>query len=87
MYCSNSCRSKGYRQGRRDTNASRRPLPDFAKDSAWRLRRDVDRLERVFADDRFRAYKHQVGAELRAHLEYAAEVCQDLLSRLNEIGE
>ena len=61
----------------------RRPLPDFAKDSGWKLRRDVERLERIFADDRFSAYEAQVAASVRGHLEYAAQVCQDLLGQIN----
>lgn len=47
------------------------------------LRKDIERLERIFADDRFTQYKQQVAAQLRGHLKYAAEVCQDLLGRLD----
>jgi len=66
----------------------RRPLTEFAKDSGWSLRKDVERLERIFADDRFAANKAQVAAHLNGHLKYAAEVCQDLLSRLDhQAGE
>jgi hypothetical protein len=61
----------------------RRALPAFANDSGWKLRKDVERLERIFADDRFAANKQQVATRVRGHLEYAAEVCQDLLSRLD----
>jgi hypothetical protein len=43
----------------------------------------MERLERIFADDRFPVYRQQVSAHLRGHLEYAAEVCQDLLSRFD----
>lgn len=66
---------------------SRRALPDFAKQAGWSLRKDVERLERVFADDRFAHNRQQVTATLRGHLEYAAEVCQDLLSRLSQTGD
>jgi hypothetical protein len=63
--------------------ASRQPLPAFANEAGWRLRKDVERFERIFADDRLPAYKQQVAAQVRGHLQYAAEVCQDLLSQLS----
>jgi uncharacterized Zn finger protein (UPF0148 family) len=89
-YCSARCRSAARRA--RQVPAprrvrSRRPLPDFAKDTGWSLRKDVERLERIFADDRYPQYRQQVAAHLRGHLEYAAEVCHDLLSQLNQTGE
>ena len=61
----------------------RRPLPDFAKDAGWRLRQDVERMERIFADDRFSTYELQVTASVRGHLEHAAQVCRDLLGRID----
>jgi hypothetical protein len=64
----------------------RRPLPDAARDAGWNLRKDTERIERILADDRFSIYKQQVTTQLRGHLEYAAEVCQDLLSRLDNPG-
>jgi len=63
----------------------RRPLPEFTRDAGWRLRKDIERIERVFADDRFAANKQQVAAHLSGHLRYTAEVCQDLLSRLQRM--
>lgn len=63
----------------------RRPLPDAARDAGWELRKSVERLERIAADDRFAANKDQVAAHLRGHLNHAIEVCQDLLDRVNEI--
>jgi hypothetical protein len=90
IYCSNGCRyraaadRKSTGSGARPRARSRRPLPEFARDAGWTLRSDVERLERVFADDRFGASKQQVAAFVRGHLKYAAEVCQDLLSRLDE---
>ena len=91
VYCSPNCRTNAGRHRRdgaptRPVARSRRPLPDFAKDSGWCLRGDIERIERIeriFADDRFPIYRKQVSAQLRGHLEYAAEVCQDLLSRLD----
>lgn len=90
-YCSPGCwpsKKIGYRApGRQRRAASRRPLPDFAKNVGWGLRKDVERLERIFADDRFAQNRRQVAAHLSGHLQYAAEVCQDLLSRLNQTGD
>jgi hypothetical protein len=63
--------------------ASRRPLPEFARDAGWDLRKSVERLERIAADDRFGTNKEQVATHLRSHLTNAIEVCQDLLDRIN----
>lgn len=87
-YCSKGC-SMRTRNGKRNRVApltrvhSRAPLTDFARDAGWNLRKDVERLERIFADDRFACNKQQVAAYLRGHLQYAAEVCQDLLGRFD----
>lgn len=61
---------------------SRRRLPDVAKEYGWSLRRDVERLERVFADDRFGDNKEKVATQLRSHLEYAVETLRGLLDCL-----
>lgn len=61
----------------------RRALPDQARDAGWDLRKSVERLERIAADDRFAANKEQVTPHLRSHLTNAIEVCQDLLDRIN----
>lgn len=61
----------------------RNPLPQQASDAGWQLRKTVERLERIFADDRFGANKEQVAAHLRGHLTYTVEVCQDLLDQLD----
>jgi len=87
-YCSVKCRqavnnSHKKKKVRVGAARKRRPLPEFAKDAAWVLRRDVERVERIFADDRFGAQKEEVTTLLRGHLSYAAEVCQDLLSRID----
>lgn len=89
-YCKPECRRKAEIAKRPKSGTgrgNRRPLPEFAKNSGWILRRDVERLERIFADDRFPQYRQQVAAQLSGHLKYAAEVCQDLLSRLDQIGD
>lgn len=59
----------------------RRPLTDQARDAGWSLRKDIDRLRNIAADDRFTANKSQMATHLRSHLQYAIEVCQDLLDR------
>lgn len=68
------------------TAAKRNPLPQQASDGAWALRKAVERLERVFADDRFSANKEQVAMHSHGHLSYAIEVCQDLINQLNDQG-
>lgn len=64
--------------------SSRRPLPDFANEVGWSLRKDIEKLERIFADDRFAYNKQQVATQVRGHLTYAIQVCQDLLDRINQ---
>lgn len=61
----------------------RRPLADAARDAGQELRKAIERLERLAADDRFASNKEQVAAHLRGHLPTAIEVCQDLLNRIN----
>jgi hypothetical protein len=72
---------------KRSNQVSRQPLPDFARGAGWKLRADVERLERIFTDDRFTQNRQQVDHNLRVHLLHAAEVCQDLLSRLGNPTE
>lgn len=61
----------------------RSPLPEQADRAGWEFRRAVERLERIYADDRFAANREQVAASLRVHLAYATEVLPDLLSGLD----
>lgn len=61
----------------------RKALTDTARDAGWDLRRAVERLERIAADDRFDAHKDQMATHLRGHLNQAIEVCQGLLNRIN----
>lgn len=65
------------------TKPRRGALGDSANNAGWKLRAAVERLERIFADDRFGANKEQVATHTRGHLTYAARVCQDLLGRLD----
>ena len=85
-YCSEACRKQGditRRKGpSRPGRGKRRPLPEFASSAGWALRKDIERIERIVADDRFAENKDRVAAQLSGHLQYAAEVCQDLLSRI-----
>lgn len=62
----------------------RRPLPEAARESASKLRKEVERLERVFGDDRFRQNADQVAAVTRSHLTYIVETAQRLLEHLNQ---
>lgn len=61
----------------------RRPITDQSRDAGWELRKSVERIERIAADDRFTANKNEVAAQLRGHLQNAVEVCQDLLARID----
>ncbi len=60
-------------------SARRSSLPDAANKAGWELRRAVERVERVIADDRFTANKEQVATQLRSHLTYVAEAMPGLL--------
>lgn len=61
----------------------RSPLHEQADRAGWEFRRAVERLERIYADDRFAANREQVAAVLRGHLTYATEVVPDLLRGLD----
>lgn len=62
---------------------NRRPLPTFAKDAGWALRREVEKIERILADDRFTQNKEQVTAHLHGHLTYAVEALRRALDSLD----
>lgn len=62
----------------------RRPLPDAAGTAGWDLRKIVDRIERIAADDRYPRHKEEVATQLRSHLTHAIEVFQDLLDDINQ---
>lgn len=65
------------------TDKKRVPLPDLAKDAGWELRKAVERVERIFNDDRFRANRDSISIHLRSHLDHAASTCQTLLDEIN----
>ena len=60
----------------------RSALPDQAMSAGWELRKAVERVERISADDRFNSHKELMAAHLRGHLIHAVEVCQDVLDRI-----
>lgn len=60
----------------------RRPLTDQAMQAGWELRKAVERIERILADDRLAANKDQVQIHLRAPLDHAADVCSDLAQKV-----
>lgn len=61
----------------------RSPLTDSARNAGWDLRKAAERLTRIADDDRFGANKEQVATHLRSHLQFAIEVCQDVLDRID----
>lgn len=63
--------------------AQRRSLVDDARDAGQELRKALDRVERIAADDRLARNKDEVAAHLRHHLDRAQEVCQDLSELIN----
>lgn len=65
----------------------RRPLPEVAKDAGWALRKEVEKAERIFSDDRFTGNKQQVAMHLHSHLTYAVEALTRLLGRITQEGE
>lgn len=63
----------------------RREALDIGADrAAWNLRKAVESMDAIFADDRFAANKEQVTLRTQGHLLYTVEVCQDLLGQLTQ---
>ena len=62
----------------------RAPLPDAVRSGGWELRKDVERLQRLRADDRWSGHVDQVADVLRSHLEFTVQVCQELLEEFEE---
>lgn len=95
-YCSENCRRRAERarvqawrdsQPSRPRRASRRPLPDFARDAGWQLRQAVERIERIIADDRYARNSDQVAAHIDGHLKYAADTIAQVISQLHHHEE
>lgn len=60
----------------------RRPITDSARDTGWKLRKEMEKTERLIADDRFPTNKEEVATHLRGHLSYVLETAQRLLNTL-----
>lgn len=52
----------------------RRPLTDQARDAGWELRRAVERLERIYSDDRYTRTQNEIDSLIEPHIEYALSV-------------
>ena len=61
----------------------RKPITDQARDAGWELRKAVERIERIAADDRFSAQIEKMTPQLRGHLTDAITSCQAVLDRIN----
>lgn len=62
----------------------RRAITDQARDIGWDIRKQAEKVERLFQDDRFGRNKEEMAPHLRSHLEYVIRVCQDSLDHLNK---
>jgi len=60
----------------------RKPLPDAAKSAGWELRKAMDRIEKLFDDNRYRQNEEQVATALRGHLLHVAETVAAVLEQL-----
>ena len=67
--------------------SKRKAITDQARDAGWNLRKAVERIERIAADDRFDAQMKKVAPEIWGHLVNAIEVCQHVLDRINNNQE
>ena len=65
----------------------RSSLPDAAAKAGWELRKAIERVERICADDRFPTNREQVAAGPRSHLSYVAEVMPDLIDAMHQSQE
>lgn len=52
----------------------RRPLPEQARDAGWELRKAVERLERIYADDRYARNRDDIDALINPHITYALSI-------------
>lgn len=60
----------------------RKPLPEVAKAAGWELRKAMERVEKLFDDNRYRHNEQQVALALRGHLLYVAETVAAVLDQL-----
>ncbi len=79
--CTNQRGRERYRQrkGGPVRDMPRKPLPEQATKAGWALRKDIDRLERIYGDDRYRGHRAQITAILGEHLKYAFQALGELL--------
>ena len=56
----------------------RSSLIEEARSAGWQLRKAIERIERIAADDRFQKNKVEVTAALRPHLDFATEIISSL---------
>lgn len=66
------------------TKPRRTPLPDRARSAGWELHKSVERIERIVADDRFRANRDSIALQLRAHVQRSIANLTGVLERLDE---
>jgi hypothetical protein len=64
----------------------RKPVGDTALDTGWAIRRDIEKAQRVVADERHPANRRQVARGLRGHLEFAQRVIPELLDQLADLN-
>lgn len=61
---------------------TRLPLPDAARDAGWQLRKVVERIGRIIADDRYSANKVKVDVQLRGHIVYTIDTLTKVLENM-----
>lgn len=77
---------KTYNQKPAPSRPKRHPLSDLAQTAGWDFRKATERLLALSEDDRFNANRPVIENHWRSHLEYAIDICNDLLSRLTKEG-
>lgn len=65
----------------------RRALTEVARDAGWDARKAIEKIERVWEDDRFSRNKEEVAELMRGHLMYVIETCQGFLDDINQSKE
>lgn len=66
---------------------TRRSLPDQARDVGWSLRKDVERIQKIAADDRLQENKPQIALHLEGHLRFAIEALAGALQQFTQQGD
>jgi hypothetical protein len=89
-YCSAACRDAARAGRKREARIAasprgrRWPLPQQAVSAGWQLRKAVERVERVCADDRLAANGRVLSGILYGHLRYAADACARMAGQLRD---